>query len=244
MKHANRIIIIPAYNEGGHIAAVIQGIKQYSDADVIVIDDGSEDQTAEKAQGAGAKLIRHPFNMGYGVALQSGYKYAAERDYDYLIQMDGDNQHDPKHIPEFFEKIQALPCDVLIGSRFLGRTDYRIGALKLVAIKFFRNIIRMVTGARITDPTSGYQCLNRKVYTLFTHDSFPWDYPDANIIIMLLRMGFKVAEIPVRMVVNHRREGMHRGLGRMVYYLFKVMLSILMAMLRQRSYYPREEFQK
>ncbi len=244
MKHSNQIIVIPAYNEADHIATVIAGIKKYSDADIVVVDDGSEDQTAQKAENAGGILIRHPFNMGYGVALQTGYKYAAEKGYDYLIQMDGDNQHDPKHIPEFFKRIKTLECDVLIGSRFLGGIDYDVGALKLLAIKFFRSIIRVVARARITDPTSGYQCLNRKVYTLFTHDSFPWDYPDANIIVMLLRVGFKVTEIPVRMALNHQRQGMHRGFGRMVYYLFKVLLSILMALIRQKSYYPIKEFQK
>lgn len=242
MKALDQIVIIPAYNEAMHIGKVIEGIKAFSDADIIVIDDGSTDQTAQAAERAGGLVIRHPFNMGYGVALQTGYKYAAVKGYEYLIQMDGDNQHDPKFIPEFFKKIKEPLCDVVIGSRFLGRADFNIGRLKLLGVRLFRKIIRLVGRVRITDPTSGFQCLCREVYGLFTHDSFPWDYPDANIIIMLLQNGFAVREIPVEMRSNPVGRSMHKGMPKLINYFFKTFLSIFIALIRNRSHYFTKEF--
>jgi len=228
-------IIIPAFNEEDNIATVIEGIKMKSDADVIVIDDGSKDLTAATSEKAGALVIRHPFNMGYGTALQTAYKYAAGKRYDYVLQMDGDGQHDPSYIPVFFEKIQSLNCDVLIGSRFLGHGDFKAGVLKSMAIAFFRLIIRMITRKKITDPTSGYQCLHKDVFTFFTEDSFPCDYPDANIIILLHRKGFIVNEIPVAMVANPTGRSMHQGFFTILYYFFKIFLSIFIVMIREKK---------
>jgi len=230
-----KCIIIPAFNEEENIASVIAGIKNQTDADIIVIDDGSKDHTAEKAGNAGAFVIRHPFNMGYGVALQTGYKYAVKKKYDFLLQMDGDGQHDPNAIPEFFNQIESRECDVVVGSRFLGEGNYKAGVLKSIGIGLFTFIIQIICGERITDPTSGYQCLNRKVFTFFTQDSFPCDYPDANIIIMLHRMGFTIKEIPVVMDANPAGRSMHKGFFTLAYYFFKMFLSIFIVLIREKS---------
>jgi len=227
-----KCVIIPAFNEQEHIASVISGIKNRTDANIIVIDDGSTDLTAKKAGEAGAFVIRHPFNMGYGVALQTGYKYAVRKKYDFLLQIDGDGQHDPNAINEFFKLAESNQCDVGIGSRFLGKGHYNAGTLKSLGISFFRFVIRVISGATITDPTSGYQCLNRKVFTLFTEDSFPCDYPDANIIVMLHRKGFIVKEIPVAMTENPDGRSMHKGIYTKIYYFFKIFLSIFIALIR------------
>jgi len=229
-------IIIPLFNEEDNIASVIAGIKNYTGVDVIVIDDGSEDRSAEKAREAGAFVISHPFNLGYGAALQTGYKYAVKMKYDFLLQMDGDGQHNPNAIPESFRRVESRKCDVLIGSRFLGEGDYRTSLLKFLGIRFFRLVIRLITGERITDPTSGFQCMNRKVFTLFTGDTFPCDYPDANVIIMLHRMGFVVKEIPVVMIENPAGKSMHKGIFTIIYYFFKMFLSILITLMREKSY--------
>ena len=230
-----KCIIIPALNEEENIASVIAGIKNQTDADIIVIDDGSKDFTAEKAGKAGAFVIRHPFNMGYGAALQTGYKYAVKKKYDFLLQIDGDGQHEPNAIPEFFKQIESDKLDVVLGSRFLGEGNYKAGALKTIGIGLFSFIIQVICGERITDPTSGYQCLNSKVFTFFTQDSFPCDYPDANIIIMLHRMGFTIKEIPVVMDVNPAGRSMHKGFFTLVYYFFKVFLSIFIALIREKA---------
>ena len=235
---AKRIVIIPAFNEEMNIASVVEGVKRYSDADIVVIDDGSKDLTAEKAAETGAFVIRHPFNMGYGVALQTGYKYAVKNRYELLVQIDGDGQHDPKYIPDLFTLVESTSCHVAIGSRFLGREGYETGLLKSIGIMLFRAIIRMIIGQKITDPTSGYQCLDRKIFDVFTDNSFPSDYPDANVIILLHRMGFSVKEMPVKMVPNFKGRGMHRGFFKLAYYFFKMFLMIFIALLREN---PRKK---
>ena len=235
----DRCIIIPAYNEEKNIARVIENIRTHTEAMIVIIDDGSKDGTAGRAQEAGALVISHPFNMGYGAALQTGYKYALEKDYRCLVQMDGDGQHDPKHVPELFRELEAASCDVVIGSRYLNGRNYRTGILKTLGTALFRLVIRLLTGEIITDPTSGYQGLNRDVFRFFTDDGFPCDYPDANIIIILHRRGYRIKEIPVAMRPNPEGRSMHRGFANIVYYFFKVFLSIFVTMLRKNSHKGR-----
>jgi glycosyltransferase involved in cell wall biosynthesis len=230
-----KCIIIPTYNEEKNIASVIENIRGCSKVDIVVIDDGSTDLTAVIAQEAGAFVIRHPFNMGYGVALQTGYKYAVEKNYDLLVQMDGDGQHSVKFIPALFNQVESFACDVAIGSRFLSQGQYKAGFLKSLGIGIFRHIIWLATREKVTDPTSGYQCLNRRVFEFFTDDHFPCDYPDANVIIMLHRTGFRIREIPVEMKPNPEGHTMHRGIFTISYYLFKVFLSIFVTLIRKRK---------
>ena len=227
-----RCLIIPAFNEGENIASVIEGVKKYSDADIIVVDDGSVDLTVEKATKAGALVVRHPFNMGYGTALQTGYKYAVKKNYDLLVQIDGDGQHDPKYIPALFGEVEAGRCDVAIGSRFLGEGHYPLGVLKWVGIHTLRLATRCFVREKITDPTSGYQCLKRDVLRVFTKDIFPWDYPDANMIILLHWMAFTIKEIPVVMRPNREGRSMHKGIFTVMYYFFKMFLSFVIALIR------------
>jgi hypothetical protein len=233
--NSKRLIIIPAYNEEKQIAEVIQGVRKYSDADIVVIDDGSEDRTAECAGSTGVRVIRHPFNMGPGVAVQTGYKYASANGYDYLLQIDGDGQHHPAYIPDMFAMVENRRCDMAIGSRFLKNSEHKTGLLKSAAIKLFRGVIKIITGETVTDPTSGYRCMNRTVFRHFTEDGFPHNYPDANIIIVLHRMGFKMAELPVTMLPNPEGRSMHRGIFKISYYFFKVFLAIFITLLRKKS---------
>jgi glycosyltransferase involved in cell wall biosynthesis len=230
-----RLIIIPAYNEERQIAAVIKGVRQYSEADIIVIDDGSEDRTAERAASTGARLLRHPFNLGAGAAVQTGYKYAVVHNYETLLQMDGDGQHHPAHIPDLFAMIEERRCDMAIGSRFLTDSEPSTGFLKSMAICVFRRIIKLMTGTTITDPTSGYRCMNWAVFRYFTEDGFPDDYADANTIIDMHRRGFKIEELPVRMQPNPEGRSMHRGIIKISYYFFNVFLSIFITLLRKKS---------
>ncbi len=230
-----RGVIIPAYNEADHITEVIQGIIDHCDFDIIVIDDGSYDQTAKKAKLAGAYVIKHPFNMGYGVALQTGYKYALKNNYDIVVQMDGDGQHDPAFIPEFFNLFEILNCDVLIGSRFHCQYKYQLSIFKLIGIRLFRFILKIITKQSFADPTSGYQCLNRDVLRIYSEDSFPSDYPDANVLVMLFRMGCTVKETPVIMKPHPKGKSMHKGFFTVIYYLFKVLLSIFIMLIRDHN---------
>ncbi len=234
-------IIIPAYNEEKNITAVIKGIRNYTALPIVVINDGSGDLTPLRAQEAGAIVLSHPFNMGYGAALQTGYKYALENGYRYLVQMDGDGQHDPKHISEFFRELSRGDCDIVIGSRYRSGNLYRPGFLKALGTALFSRIIRRVTGERITDPTSGYQGLNRDVFGFFTADGFPCDYPDANVIIILHRLGYRIKELPVAMRRNPEGRTMHSGFLTIVYYFFRVFLSIFVTLLRRTNHSGREK---
>jgi glycosyltransferase involved in cell wall biosynthesis len=229
-----KCIIIPVYNEEKNIAAVISDIRKHCKIDIVVIDDGSTDSTVEVARKAGAFIIRHPFNLGYGVALQTGYKYALKNDYDLLVQMDGDGQHKPAFIPGLIAEVESGACDVVIGSRFLGENRYEAGFLKSLGIHLFRHTIQLITGEEITDPTSGYQCLSRKVFEYFAEDHFPYDYPDANVIIMLHRAGFKIKEIPAEMLPNPEKRSMHQGVITISYYFFKIFLSIFITLIKKK----------
>ncbi len=237
----NTVIVIPAYNEGKNIRKVVSRIKQlYSGCDIAVINDGSSDNTRVEAEAAGANVVNLPFNLGYGVALQTGYKYALEQGYEYLIQMDADGQHDPVSIQTLLDEIYRQEVDVVIGSRFLnsGPNAYKAPLMRKIGMKLFGAIASWSTGIKITDPTSGFQALNRKVVRFYASDVYPGDYPDADVIIMLHRTGFRLKEVPVKMYPKADKVSMHSGL-KPVYYIFKMCLSILVTLMR-RDVSPQE----
>ena len=233
-------LLIPAYNEETRIASVIRGVKEgYSSLDVVVIDDGSKDETRRRAIEAGARVISHPYNLGYGVALQTGYKYGLREGYETLVQMDGDGQHDPSYIPSLLSAVQRGDADLVIGSRFLGtqsldrgRLPYRTSLPRRFGMWLFGTIASFIIGQKVTDPTSGFQAMNRRVLEWASSDKFPWDYPDADVIIMLHRAGFRIQEVPVLMHENLDKKSMHSG-GKPLYYIFKMFLSILVTLMRK-----------
>ena len=237
-----RLAIIPAYNEQENIGRIINRIRELDkEIDIVIIDDGSSDSTAYQAVQAGGKVIKHSSNMGYGVALQTGYKYALERGYDYLVQLDGDGQHDPKYIEELFKVIMHEDVDLVLGSRFLmvdqgsnaGLQEHSSSMARKLGIRLFGSLVSALIGLRITDPTSGYQALNRRVIRFFVRDFFPCDYPDADVITMVHRAGFKIKELPMIMAGRENGTSMHSGL-KPVYYVFKMFLSIFVTLLRKR----------
>jgi glycosyltransferase involved in cell wall biosynthesis len=227
------LIIIPAYNEAPNIGQVIANILQtVQHADVLVVDDGSSDGTAEIARGAGASVVSHPFNLGYGVACQTGFKYASRHNYDYVVQMDGDGQHEARCIPDLLSAVQDPCTDIVLGSRWLGLAEYKGPLLRKFGKFFFGFLASLLTGQRVTDPTTGFQALTRQVVDFYCTHVYPVDYPDADVIIMLDRAGFRVKEAPVIMYVNESGKSMHAGLLRPVYYGMKMMMSIAMTLLR------------
>jgi hypothetical protein len=234
------LVIIPAFNEELRIGKVLSGIQElYSDVDILVIDDGSKDATSKAAETYGAVCVTHPFNMGYGVALQTGYKYALRHDYDFLVQMDGDGQHDPSFITNLLVPVKNGQADVVIGSRFLASgphgmdTDrYRAPFARRVGMKIFGSIASLFIGQWVSDPTSGYQAMSNKVFQSLAGDKFPVDYPDADVIIMLHRAGYRIREVPVRMFPSPDNKSMHSGF-KPLYYIFKMLLSIFVTLLRK-----------
>lgn len=220
-------VLIPAFNEARSIQRVVNSIRNTKpEVDIVVINDGSSDETAKLAAQAGATVLSLPVNLGYGAALQTGYKYALINNYDYTIQIDGDGQHDPKFIDELIAELKN-GADVAIGSRFLGNLGkYDNPALRQIGMMFFRFLIYLFIKRRITDPTSGFQALNRDVVAFFARSKqYPSDFPDADIIILLHYSGFKVAEVPVVMYNSETGKSMHSGF-KPIYYIIKMLLSI------------------
>ena len=233
------VVLIPAYNEERNLAVVISKIRSHCpDTDILVVDDGSRDQTARAAAEAGAMVVSHSFNMGYGVSIQTGYKYALRRGYDYLVQIDGDGQHDPAYIRKLLEPVQTGEFDFVLGSRFHGEGSYRPPLVRRVGMAFFRKVVNLIVGGNLTDCTSGFQAFNKDVVRFFSSDLFPVDYPDADVLITLHRAGFLMKEVPVRMLSDGGKS-MHSGI-RPLYYIFKMLLSILVTQLRSRKFYQKE----
>jgi len=230
------LIVIPSYNEGDNIGAVLRGIKDFiPKVSVLVVDDGSADETARVAERKGAKVISLPYNSGYGVALQTGYIYALQHGYSIVLQMDADGQHDPQNIKDLLMEVQKDDVDVVLGSRFLNRGQYQTSFAKRGGMILFSGLASLFCGQRITDPTSGFQALKGKAIRFVASEFFPPDYPDADFLIMLHRSGFKIREIPVKMHPNPDNKSMHRG-PRTIYYVFKMFLSIFVTLLRQKPH--------
>jgi glycosyltransferase involved in cell wall biosynthesis len=229
------LIIIPAFNEEARIGEVILRVREVvPDYDVLVINDGSRDDTAQVARDAGAIVVSHPFNLGYGVAIQTGYKYALSKGYEFAVQMDGDGQHDTAFIQHLLAPVLADETDFALGSRFLGAESYAPPLARRLGMALFRWLISALIGTRITDSTSGYQAFNRRVLRFFTTEVFPCDYPDADMLLTLHRANFRIMEVPVRMHANVSGKSMHAG-WKPLYYIFKMLLSIFVTLLREKQ---------
>lgn len=224
------LIVIPAYNEEATIGDVIQSIKKIKlGMDILVVNDGSSDRTSEIAKTAGAKVIDIPCNIGYGGAIQTGFRFAVDYNYDYVITMDGDGQHKPESIKSLIEVMETKKVDVVIGSRFL-EGNYSMGLARRLGSWIFSWITKLYTGLRISDPTSGFQIYNRRVFTyLSLGDNYPLDYPDVNLIMALHRMNFQLTEAPVKMTVKEGKS-MHSGL-KPLFYIFRMILAIILVLL-------------
>jgi glycosyltransferase involved in cell wall biosynthesis len=220
-----RVIVIPAYEEAARLAGVLESIAGAGlECEIVVVDDGSRDATALVAARAGARVLQHPFNLGYGAALQTGYKYALERGASIVVQLDADGQHDPAEIPRLVAPVEADELDLVVGSRFLGRGDYQMGALRTLGRRVFQAIAR-VAGLRVSDPTSGFQALNRRVVSLYCEPFFPPDYPDVDVLVAATRRGIRIREVPVQMRESTRGSTLHGG-TRDFYYVYKMLLSL------------------
>lgn len=227
------LVIIPAYNEESNIGKVLDEIINMNlDVDILVIDDGSADRTKYIAKQKNVEVLSHPYNMGYGAALQTGFKYAVESNYKYVIQFDADGQHYPEYIKEMIEELERDSYDIIIGSRFIENKEYKTSNLKMIVIKLMRMLIKLFTGKRITDPTSGFQGLSSRTFKYYSvMGNFPYDYPDADIIIQMLRLGYRLKEIPITIKERTCGESMHSGIKPLIY-LLKMLLSIFIVIIR------------
>ena len=230
------LVIIPAHNEAENIRQVLEEIGGTGlNLDVLVVDDHSTDETGLVAARGGARVLCLPSNLGYGGAAQAGFRYAVHYGYDYGVLMDADGQHAAGSIADLLRVVRDGEADVAIGSRFLGRMEYSTSLAKRVGMAFFSEVVSRIARRRITDATSGFQALNRDVLRFFATDNYPVDFPDADTILLLHFAGFRLVEVPVTMRERLSGASMHRS-WKPVYYVFKMLLSILIVLLRQKTH--------
>lgn len=227
-----KLIIIPAYNESASIEATVEAIKKYAaDFDYVIIDDCSTDQTLEICRNAGYNVIHLPQNLGIGGAVQTGYMYGVREGYDMAVQVDGDGQHDPAFLNRMAECMEKEHLDMVIGSRFIEKKGFQSSGVRRLGIRYFMYLILMITGTKITDPTSGLRLVSRDVMKMFAED-YPKDYPEPESTVAVLRRKKNVKEIPV--IMKERMGGVSSISPRKsIYYMIKVTLAILIERLRK-----------
>jgi glycosyltransferase involved in cell wall biosynthesis len=225
------VVIIPALNEELSIGGVIDDIRDHlPDADIVVIDDGSRDSTAEVVRGKGVPVLSLPFNLGIGAAMQTGFKYAELNGYDVAVQFDGDGQHRGDQFQVILKPLLDGNADITVGSRFINKGVYEAEMTRVIGIGMLSSIISLLIGQKITDPTSGFRAVNRKVIEFYCKH-YPDDYPEPEALVLLHRAGFRVAEVPVLM--RKRLLGNSSiTIIRALYYMIKVILAVMIDMMK------------
>jgi glycosyltransferase involved in cell wall biosynthesis len=233
------LAIVPALNEQESVGRVVDEIRAVSPSiQALVIDDGSTDGTAAVAAAHGARVIRLPFNLGIGGAMQTGFRYAFEHGFALAVQVDGDGQHTPAEIPKLLEPLYADQADMVVGSRFTGERSYRAPFFRRLGIALFAAVVSLIARQRVTDTTSGFRAVNRRGIALFAAD-YPHDYPEVEATLMVHRHELRLVEVPVAM--RDRETGRSSITPfRSIYYMIKVLLAILVTLFR-RNVVPLEE---
>ena len=227
------LIIIPAYNEAQSIGTVIDNIRSHAPwADIVVVNDGSRDATAQIAEARGAFVLNLPYNLGIGGAVQTGYKFAAEMGYDIAVQVDGDGQHPADMIPGLVAAVKNDEADMVIGSRYVENSEREPSLPRSLGKWILATIISLLTGQRITDSSSGFRAANRKVIHLLAR-MYPRDYPEPESVALLLHEKLRIKEVPVQMNQRHAGES-SITLWNGIYYVIKATLAIMVDMLEER----------
>jgi glycosyltransferase involved in cell wall biosynthesis len=233
------LAVVPAYNESATIVAVIEALREHAPMfDTLVIDDGSTDDTSALASRAGAQVLRLPFNLGIGGAVQTGFRFAFENGYELAVRLDGDGQHDPSQLRAVVAPVAAGDADIAIGSRFIGAGGYRSSAARRLGIRVLALVVSWIARRRLTDTTSGFQALNRRAIALYSSE-LPHDYPEVEGLVMAIRHGLRIVEVPVTM--RERAHGSSSiGALASVYYMIKVLIAIFVDLSRRKLPTPEE----
>jgi glycosyltransferase involved in cell wall biosynthesis len=234
------LVFIPAWNEEESVTEVIDSVREHIPAaDVLVVDDGSTDATAERAREAGAMVAPLPFNQGLGAALQTGYLYALRQGYDFCAHLDSDGQHPPVEVARLLAEVVADNADLVIGSRYhesggpVEGDDYRPTISRKIGTNVFRFFLTLATRQRFTDTTSGMRAANRRVMSLFSENYSP-DFAEIESLQLAVRQGLRVEEVPVRMLERAGGSSFLTPL-RSAFFIFKGLIVLLVGMFRPRQ---------
>lgn len=220
------LIIIPAYNEQDNIEKVVNNlIENYPQYDYLVVNDCSKDNTEKILKENNYNYISLPINLGIGGAVQSGYLYARQKDYDIAIQIDGDGQHDPAYIEKLIQPIVDGEADMTIGSRFIEKEGFQTSFLRRIGINIIRVIIFLCCGIKATDTTSGFRATSKELTAFFSRD-YAQDYPEPEAIVAAALNGYRIKDVPVKM---KEREGGVSSIKKLksLYYMLKVSLALI-----------------
>jgi len=228
---SDKLIIVPAYNEQGNIERVIADIRENAPGwDYIIVNDCSTDDTLEVCRRNHFKYLNFPVNLGIGGAVQAGYRYAFYHGYSYAVQFDGDGQHNAAYIPELFRTMEKTKASMVIGSRFIQNEGFQSSKLRRVGIRYFTWLIKLLTKVTVTDPTSGFRLVNKRLMKEFV-DDYPKDYPEPESTVAAIERNYTVYELPV--VMNERLSGKSSiSLGKSAYYMIKVSFAIIIAKIK------------
>ena len=237
-----RVAVIPAFNESETVGDVVASLRdERPDFDILVVDDGSTDNTAEAAEAAGARVVRLPFNLGIGGAVQAGFTFAHENGYDQMVQVDGDGQHEPAEIEKLLDAMDKDPgTDVVCGSRFATDTGYVAPISRRTGIHIFAFLLSHLVGQPVTDPTSGFRLYNRHAIKVFAND-YPHDYPEVEAVLMLHHHQLQMSEVSVAMYQRGAGRSSIGGSGKSAYYMVKVLLALMIGLVRKRPEQPAGE---
>jgi len=227
------LVVIPAWNEEASIATVVHEVRSaLPGVDVLVVDDGSTDKTVPRAREAGAVVAHLPYNLGVGGAMRLGFRYAVERDYDTVLQIDADGQHDPAFAPQLLERIEA-GADLVIGARFAGVGEYPARGPRLWAMTVLSKSLSRLAGTRLTDTTSGMRATSRPLVELFARQ-YPMDYLGDTVetLAMAARRGFRIEQVPVAMRVRETGKPSH-AVGMSTVYLGRAFVVLVLALIRR-----------
>jgi glycosyltransferase involved in cell wall biosynthesis len=227
-------VIIPTFNEGRSVAAVVAAAHvAMPSATIVVVNDGSTDDSAERAINAGAVVLSLPFNVGIGGAVQTGYRFALRQGFTYAMQIDGDGQHDPAEATRLLEPLISGTADMVVGSRWLGRGEYEATSQRRIGMKILARLVQWRTGTPLTDTTSGFRAVGRSGIELFA-ERYPTDFPEVETLVLATRHGLRIAEVPVIMAPRRHGHSSIAGLNS-AYYMIRVVTLLLLEVLDRKE---------
>lgn len=232
VRKNDTLIIVLVFNEEKNIENVLNDLNlNCKETDILLVDDGSTDKSIEKVESKDIFVIKHPFNMGIGTSFETGCRFALEQEYNYIVRMDGDGQHNSAFIQDVLAPVKNNEADIVVGSRFLGNSEFKSSFFRLIGIFIISFILAIITRKKVTDPTSGFCAMNKKAFKFFSKNC-PEDYPEPEILMYHREFRFK--EVPI--TINKRCDGISSITPlKSLYYMIKVLFSLFIHIFKKEE---------